>query len=46
VFCGELIAEEVEIRGKGFPQWLIYRHTLVNLFEHIPAISFVDKAFF
>jgi hypothetical protein len=44
VFCGEFIAEEV-VRDKGYTQWLIYRHTLGDLFEHIPAVSFTDEAF-
>jgi hypothetical protein len=43
VFCGEFIAEEVEVGDKEYPQWLLYRCTLG---EHVPAISFTDEALF
>ena len=31
MFCGEFIAEEVEVGDKGYPQWLMYRHTFGDL---------------
>jgi len=39
VFCGEFIAEEVEVGDKEYPLWLIYRCTLTFLNISLQSLS-------